>query len=381
MSEFTVGVEEEYQLVDRETGGLVSRARDVLETEWAGEARPEAQETMLEIGTRPCAAAADLDEELRRLRFHIASAAAAHDLVPVAAGLHPFSRWEDQDMSRGPHYQRLLERYGRVVRSEHTFGMHIHVGVPDGTDRIEVLRVVRAYVPHLIALSASSPLFEGGDTGYASYRTILTDRYPCSGAPPAFASEDDYWELVGKLVAAGVIEGEGSVYWSVRPHHRYGTVEIRCPDVCPRVDDAVAIGTLVRVLVVAAVEGRLPGQGGESGGAGAGSVADALLRSNGWQAARYGLEATLVDGDGDPTPFRDAVLRLTDRLAPVAEELGDGDLFQRVPALVEADNPARRIRQAAERVGELPELVRWLAGETLVGTGMDRRRTQREEPG
>ena len=377
MSEYTVGVEEEYQLVDPKTGSLVSRARDVLETEWAGEARPEAQETMLEIGTRPCGSAADLDDELRRLRFHVASAAAAHDLVPVAAGLHPFSRWEDQAMSSAPHYERLLERYGRVVRSEHTFGMHIHVGVPDATDRMSALRVVRLYLPHLIALSASSPLFEGGDTGYASYRTILTDRYPCSGAPPAFRSEDEYWALVGKLVAAGVIESEGSVYWSVRPHHRYGTIEIRCPDVCPRVEEAVAVGTLVRVLVVAAAEGRLGDPGGANGAGD--SVTDALIRSNEWQAARYGLHATLVDGGGDPKPVREEVLRLTERLLPVAEDLGDADMLARVPALLDRGNPARRIREAAGRAEGLSDVVRWLAGETLLGTGMDRRRDQRDQ--
>ncbi|HEX7118103.1 MAG TPA: YbdK family carboxylate-amine ligase [Longimicrobiales bacterium] len=373
--EFTIGAEEEYQLVDAETGALCSRARDVLVTDWTAEIRPELQETTLEIGSRVCASAAELDRELRRLRFQVATTAASLGLEIAAAGVHPFSRWEEQRLADEARYRAIAERYGRVARDEHNFGMHVHVGVPRRHDRIRLQNVVRHYVPHLIALSASSPFYEGEDTGYASFRMVLWRRWPNAGVPPRLESEREYRELLELLLSTGAIGDRRNHYWSVRPHAVYPTLEVRVTDVCPRVDDAVGLAALVRALVVAAAEGRLrePGPDVPDG------TQNTILAVNEWRAMRFGLDGWLVDPaapDGR-RPMRSAVHRLVDDVAPIAEALGDAAMPAAVAALLERGNGADRMRRIHAATGGLKPVVDWVIGETLLGTGLDRRRMQR----
>lgn len=374
--DFTVGVEEEYQLVCPASAELRSRAPQVLENDWSGEIHPENQQTMLEIGTRICAGAGELDRELRRLRLQAAAAAAAEGLASVAAGVHPFSPSRGQARTPGERYQSILERYGREISTEQIFGMHTHVAVPAGVDRVQVMNRVREYIPHLVALSASSPLYAGEDTRYASYRTVLVGRLPHSGPPPSFPSERSYRGFVDLLLRSGAILDEYTLYWSIRPHPEYPTLEFRATDVCPRVEDAVAIAALVRALVAAAVQGVLPA----APAACSQSAADALLASNEWQAARFGLDGVLVDprSKGGRQPLRDAVSRLVERLAPVAQALGDGHALGGVATILVRGNGADRIRERLPACGGLPGVVRWLARESLVGVGLDRRAEQRE---
>jgi glutamate---cysteine ligase / carboxylate-amine ligase len=375
-AEFTVGVEEEYQLVDPATRELRSRADDVLLSDWSREMTPEFHQTMVEVGTPVCESAAALGGELRRLRTQAASAAAAAELEIVAAGVHPFSRWEGHRMTESPRYARLFERFGRVVRTEHVFGMHVHVAIPAGMDRLHLINAVREWLPHLRALAASSPFYEGEDTRYASYRSILASRLPHSGIPPLLESEREYARLLEMLSAARVLEDAGSLYWSIRPHARYPTLEFRTTDVCPRVEDAAAIAALIRACVAAAAEGRLTSQPGGLGP----SAHDALLAANDWQAARFGLDAEFASPalPAQRETVRDGVRRLLERVGPTAEALGDGAVVAGVHDVLSRGNGADRIRKAVTACGTLPALVDWLAGETLLGTGMDRRREQRQ---
>jgi glutamate---cysteine ligase / carboxylate-amine ligase len=376
-TEFTVGAEEEYQLVDAETGALRSRAPDVLSHDWSAEIHPELHETTLEIGTRVCSSAAELEAELGRLRFHVSTTAAAEGMRVVAAGGHPFTRWEAHEATEGERYERMLEQYGRVAWDETSFGMHIHVGVPDSVDRVQLLDRVRVYVPHLLALSCSSPFFEGADTGYASYRSILWRRWPYSGVPPRFGSMEEYCRLVDRLIAASAIDDERSLYWSIRPHSSYPTLEFRVPDVCPRMDDAVAVASLARALVVAAHDGRIEPDPRSPIGPG---VADAILSGNEWRAARYGLDATLVEpaANSGKLPLRSAVRQLLEVLAPVADALGDTAALAHLETILEHGNGSDRMRRVYRDAGAFPALMQWLADETLVGTGPDRRSAQRE---
>lgn len=375
--DFTVGVEEEYQLVDGETAALRSRARDVLVVDWSDEIRPELQETTLEIGTRVCNTAAEVERELKRLRFQVATAAATEGLEIVAAGMHPFSSWIGHVPASGARYREILARYGRTARDEHIFGMHVHVGVPSSYDRIRLLNVVRHYVPHLLALSCSSPYFEGEDSEYASFRMILWRRWPNTGTPPRLESTEEYRRLVALLHAVGAIRDERGLYWGIRPHAVYPTLEFRIMDVCPRVDDAVSIATLIRALVVAAAEGvlREPEDGGLSVGAW-----QSALTANEWAVTRFGLDAVVIDpAAGDRrTPIRASIRELVERLMPTAEALGDAHALARVEAILERGNGADRMRAVARERGGLEPLVRWLVGETLLGTGVDRRGAQRE---
>lgn len=375
-SELTVGVEEEYQLVCPRTGELRSRAQAILRDDWSGELQAEAQRTMVEVGTPVCRDSREAAAELRRLRTQAAVSAEVEDVAIVAAGLHPFSRWETHRTSPGDRYRRLEERFGRVLRTEHVFGMHVHVGIPAGVDRMGVISTLRAYVPYVVALAASSPVYEGADTGYDSYRTILASRLPHSGIPPRLSGDDETCRLLSLLRGAGALEDDGAVYWTIRPHETYPTVEIRATDACPSVDDAAALAGLARVLVAGILDGRLTARCGSlSDGA-----ADAVIRANEWQAARYGLDATLVapERPGGTVPLADAVRALRDDLAPLAAALGETEAMHGVEMIVQRGNGARRIREVWEECGDLGEVVRWLMRETVVGAGMDRRHEQHE---
>lgn len=375
--DFTVGVEEEYQLVDPSTGALRSRARDVLSLDWTEELRGELHEATLEIGTRICESAGDLRAELSRLRFLVGTTAAAEGVRIVAAGTHPFSRWEGQRHMPGERYARLLEQYGRIAWDELNFGMHVHVAVPEELDRVALMDRIRSFLPHLLALSASSPYHEGIDTGFASFRMILWRRWPYAGVPPRFGSEKRYQAAVRTLLESGAISDPRNVYWSIRPHPVYPTLEFRVTDVCPRLDDAVAIATLARALVIAAAEDRLPPARGRPAADG---LEDSLLTGNEWLAARHGLDASLLDpaAGWSPVATRTAVRRLLDCVAPAAESVRDAEELSGLEALLARGNGADRMRRTYREEGGFLPLMEWLAAETLLGTGLDRRRAQRE---
>lgn len=358
-------MEEEYQLVDAVTGALRSRASAVRAMDWSGEIVGEIHETQIEIGTPICTSAAHAGRELGRLRLQAATAASSRDLRIVAAGTHPFSRWEGQETTQGERYDRIRERFGRISRDEHIWGMHIHVAVPDARTRIRTMNAIRHFVPHVLALAASSPIFEGEDTGYDSFRSILWRRWPLSGIPPRFRTLAEYRRFIALQIEGGAIVDEGNVYWSVRPHVRFPTIEIRSPDVCPRIEDATAIVAFVRTLVAAVAERRLrePRTPGLSR-----AVERDLVAGNEWRCAQRGLDAQLIDSvTGRPTPLRDAVRALLEDLAPVAESIGESADLARVENILVGGNGATRMRDVLEAGGSLPALVHWLADETMAG--------------
>jgi len=375
-ADFTVGVEEEYQLVDGESGELKSRARCVIDWDWTGDIKPEMQENTLEVETRVCTGAECVRDELARLRLQAAVAAEARGLRVVAAGTHPFSGSEGQAFTPGEVYDRLRAEYRRLADTQHIFGMHVHVSVPERVDRVQVMNVARLYLPHLLALTASSPLYLEGDTGYASYRSILWRRWPRTGAPPRFEDATEFDALVRALMETGCIDAPGRLYWDMRPHHAYPTLEYRVADVTPRLEDAVAAAALARAITAGVVEGvlrepELPE-----------ALLGPLLRENAWRASRDGLGAELVVAEGgrlEVVPAREAILRLAESLAPTAGRLGDGAVLATIPSVLKRGDAAARIRAHVERSGgDLREVVRWLADETILGVGLDRRTRQRE---
>lgn len=373
---YTVGVEEEYQLVDPETGALRSHATALRTEDWTGELVAELQETTIEIGTPICGSLGDVDEHLRRLRLQAGTVAAAHGVAIVAAGLHPFSEWEGHERPPLERYRSIEARYGRIARDEHIFGMHVHIGVPEQTDRLRLMNILRHYLPHMLALSASSAFFEGADTGFASYRTILWRRWPNSGIPPRFGSAEEFDHYVKMMLDAGVMADPWNLYWSMRPHPRYPTLEFRVTDVCPNVDDAIAIVALARALVHAAVEGTLEDESPRHLPA---TIEQELLRVNEWRVARDGLEGRLIDtlaGAGH-RPVRDAIRTLVDRIGRSAEQLGDARALAHVERIVERGNASERMRMRSRDGATMKELVEWLVHESLLGTGLDRRGVQR----
>ena len=375
MTEFTIGVEEEYQLIDPATGDLRSAARAVLQADWTGEIRHEMQESQIEIGTRVCADGAALKHEMVRLRSQAAAVAASRDLTIVAAGLHPYSRWEDHEMSAGDRYQRIAAEYGRIALEEHNFGMHVHVAVPDTHDRVRLMGAVRNYLPHLLALACSSPVYEGSDTAYASYRSVLWRRWPRTGIPPRFADDAEYDAYISAMRDAAFIQDARDVYWMVRPHPRYPTLEFRACDVCPALTDALAITSLIRVIVYAAVCEQLQDNGVMA------EIAEPLLHEDAWRATRFGLDATFARPGTEPG-WRDARTEIYDliaRLSPLADDLGEDQMVEGIERILTRGNGADRIRARLAEVSDVNALPLWLAAETAVGIGIDRRRDLRAD--
>ncbi|HSJ10586.1 MAG TPA: YbdK family carboxylate-amine ligase, partial [Longimicrobiales bacterium] len=323
-----------------------------------------------------CGSAAEVADHLERLRFQASTVGSAQGVAIVAAGVHPFADWEGHRRPALERYRAIEARYGRIARDEHIFGMHVHVAVPDDVDRLVVMNVVRHYLPHLLALSASSPFFEGADTGFGSFRTILWRRWPNSGVPPRFESEREFEAYVDVLLDAGVMADPWNLYWSLRPHPKYPTLEFRVTDVCPNVRDAAAITALARAIVHAACTGILVD---ERGDALSPLMEHELLRVNEWRVARDGLDARIIDTITGTThePARASIRRLLDRVARSAEQLGDGDELAHIDTILERGNAADRMRRLYRQKGSLEGLVRWLVEETMLGTGVDRRSSQR----
>ena len=374
---YTVGVEEEYQLVDAATGALRSRARAVIAGDWTGEIKTELQENTVEVETAVCTSAAEAGRELARLRLQTAAAAEASGARIVAAGTHPFSHWSGQCFTDEPVYHAIRAEYRRLAESQNIFGMHIHVGLPDGVDAAAIMNVARLFLPSLLALSASSPLFLGEDTGYASYRAILWRRWPRTGPPPRFRDEGEFHALVRTLIETGLIDAPGRIYWDLRPHHRFPTLEFRVADVTPRVEDAVLVAALARSVVAAVVEGELREPALPD------PHVQTLLGESLWRASRDGLDAEWVDllsGEPRVRPARETLLALAERLRPISERLGDADVVGTLGAALERGGAARRIRDRNGTTGgDMRQVVTWLADETVQGIGLDRRSEQRLE--
>jgi len=377
--EITVGVEEEYQLVDPATGELRGRARYVIAADWTDDLKGEMQQHTVEVETRVCEGTSCIRDDLARLRLQAAVAAEAEGVRVVAAGVHPFSPPEGYAFTADPVYQEIRAEYRALAETQAIFGMHVHVGVPERVDRVRVANVARLFLPYLLALTASSPWYGGRDTGYASFRSLIWRRWPRSGAPPRLEGRKEMELLLHWLTETACIDTPGRLYWDLRPHYKYPTVEFRAPDVTPRLEDAVAAAALARAIVAGAMDGTLVEPDLPT------TVLHALLGENAWRASRDGTDAELVDL-WSPTPrtetAREALERLADRLSWHAEQLGDAADLRGVAGVLERGCAAHDIRRVArESDGDPATLVRWLAEETVLGVGLDRRTSQRVEYG
>ncbi len=264
---------------------------------------------------------------------------------------------------------------GVLADSQNIFGLHVHVAVPDGLDRARLMNVLRHHLPLVLALSASSPGYQARDTGYQSYRSILWGRWPRTGAPPRFPDQQSYDSLVQQLVETGRIDGPGRIYWAVRPHHLYPTLEFRVADVTPRLSDAVAIATLLRALTFAAAVGELHDDDAEE------AVVLPFMSENLWRAARDGMGAELVHHEaGVPRVMyvRDRLAQLAERARKIAGIAEDAAGWDAIAALGERGNAAPMIRERLEGGGPQSELMRWLADQTVLGIGLDRRGEHRD---
>src|SRR5213593_3301101 len=289
---YTLGVEEEYMLLDGETFDLVQHIDTVLAAvsghELEARINPELMQSVLEIATPVCRTPADVEEQLRQIRGYVCEVARAQGLRVGSAGTHPFSLFERQRITARDRYRNLVDQLQYVARRELIFGLHIHVAVDDPEKAVQVVNGLLVHLPQLLALSASSPFWRGGPTGLSSSRQMVFAAFPRSGPPPRFRDYADYAEVVGQLEKTGCIADYTHIWWDIRLHPRFGTVEIRICDGVTRVEDAVAIAAYCQALVKQLCERyeaseEIP------------SYHRILTSENKWLAARYGLEAPVMD--------------------------------------------------------------------------------------
>ena len=361
---FSLGMEEEFFLVDAESRALRSRSEPVVERARAeGEqAHQELQLSQVETGTPVCRSLDEVRAHLSRLRRELASAAEAEGSRLVASGTHPFSHWDEAGVTPKPAYLGLERDYQQVAREQVVCGSHVHVGVEDPEQAVQVMNRMRPWLWPVLALAANSPFWLGRDTGYASFRTELWSRWPMAGIPEVFSSRAEYDAVVESLLCTGAIDDPARIYWDVRLSARFDTVEVRVTDVCPSVDEAVMVAGLLRGLArtchaQAMADDGLPRPRPE------------LLRAARWRAARYGLSADLVDTLAcRAVPAAHLVQALLDYLRPALEDGGDWEEVSSLVGQTLARGPgASRQREAFARSRRLEDVVDLVTVETGAG--------------
>ncbi len=341
--DFTIGVEEEYQIINPTTRALCSRVQKILplaQQALGEEVQPEAQLSQIEIATPVCQTLADVRAAIIRSRREVIVAAAIDGNKIAAAGTHPFSSWKQQEITPKERYQALMRDYQQLTRELIICGCHVHVGINDPEMAIGVINRARVWLSPLLALCASSPFWLGTDTGYASYRTEIWSRWPISGSPLIFDSRAQYEALVKALIATKSVEEATKIYWDIRPSERFPTVEFRVTDVCMTVDEAVMIAGLVRALARTCYE--------------------QASQSKSFEAVRHELVRAI--------PASELVEKFLTFVRPSLEEYGDWDeISSLVGQTMQQGNGATRQREVYKRTGHLEDVVDLIVAQTSLG--------------
>lgn len=348
---YTIGIEEELMIVDGEDFHLVNAIESLLEDAPDGDIKPELMESVLEISTDPCRNTVDAGAQLRALRGQVRATAAGKGLSIGSAGTHPFAMWEDQRIAARERYRDLIDALRFVARQELIFGMHVHVAVDDPDKAIHVANGMRVHVPILLALSANSPFWRADRTHMASTRTPIFRAFPRVGIPPPYDDWDDFARSIDFMVRSGAIEDYTYLWYDVRPHPRFGTVELRVCDAQTRVEHTLGLAALIQAMVK---------ELGEHYDAGKPLTPYPwqMLDENKWLAARYGLDGDLVDlPSSDRVASRDLARRLVDRLREHAQDLGSADDLDAVVDLAERGNGAERQVRVYEANHDLREVM------------------------
>ena len=366
INSLTLGVEEEYQIINPQSRELIGRAGKIIPSarETLGEdiVQPEMHRSQIEIATSICQDLTEVRSELIRSRKAIIESAQQDNQTIGAAGTHPFSHWKDQKITQKKRYKRLQQDYQHIIRDLIIFGCHVHIGVPDQDNAIAIINRARNWLSILLALAANSPFWLREETGYASYRTELWYRFPLTGPPAAFNNYQDYQELVQSLIQTGVIQDPTTIYWDIRISDRFPTIEFRVTDICLTIDEAVMIAGLIRGLVLTCyheIENKQPQV----------LVHPELLKTAHWNAARYGLESNLIDViEKRSIPAAELVNKFLSYIRPALEELGD---WEEISSLVQKTltdgNAAQRQAQIYKKTGSWTDIVDYIIEQTASG--------------
>jgi carboxylate-amine ligase len=360
---FSLGVEEEFQLLNRESFELVSRIDEILPA-FEGEkestqVKAELLQSVVEVATHVAGTVSEAVEDLRSLRARLRDVAAESNAVVASAGTHPFSLYEHQEVTDRPRYLELMETIRWVAERELIFGLHIHVGLDSPDKAISCANALRTFLPELLALSANSPFWQARPTGLASTRTKVFEPFPRAGLPPAFASYEEFELLVERGIRTNSFPDYTYIWWDLRPHPKLGTIEIRVCDAQTRLESVAGIVALVQSLTATFGaefdrEGQLPVE------------PITLIAENKWRAARDGLSAKLIDLTNDAERSApDAVRALVERCAPAAAELGcERELAEVERTLARGSGAAEQLR-VYEETESLLAVAKWVAQETV----------------
>ncbi|MCP3999708.1 MAG: carboxylate-amine ligase [Gammaproteobacteria bacterium] len=371
--QFTLGIEEEYLLVDTQTMELsVDPPAAIIEEcarQSGGQVTPELLRSQIEVGTKVCADIHEAREDLTRLRQIVVNVSREYGYAPIAASTHPFGHWTKQQPTTRDRYSHLAMEMQAAGRRLLTCGMHVHVGISDDELRNDLMSQARYFLPHLLALSTSSPFWEGQDTGLRSYRLTVFDALPRSGLPEEFDSFAEYQRHVDKLVSAGIIEDSTMVWWDMRPSGRYPTLETRIFDVCTSIDDAVALAALNVCVLRTLYRLRLQNQRWRI-------YNRMLINENRWRAMRYGLDEGLLDlVKGELVPFAELLQEIIELISEDAAALGCEQEIAHLFTIMKRGTSAHRqvavmeaaLGDGATQEDALRSVVHFLVDETAGG--------------
>lgn len=371
--EFTIGIEEEYLVVDRETRDLFQKPPremwDALGEVIGSQVTHEFLQAQIEVGTKVCAKVSEAREDLAGLRRDLSKVVSEYGAAIIASSTHPFANWAKQETTPDPRYMRIQADYQQVARQLVICGMHVHVGIGDDHLRIDLMNQIRYFLPHLLALSCSSPFWDGALTGLHAYRLVIFQNLPRTGMPEEFLSWGEYARHVDILTSAGLIEDASKLWWDIRPSTRYPTLEMRISDVCTRLDDAMTIAALYQALLGYLYRLRRNNQRWRV-------YSPGIIEENVWRAQRYGTEGTLVDfGKGTLVPFPELVEEIIELVAQDAEEFDVREEIRHARDIIAVGTSADRQIAAYEKAIEagasdneaLQAVVDELIADTLYG--------------
>ena len=365
---FTLGVEEEFQIVDPETGELRSRVQEILEEGkmvLAENVKPEMHQSVVEMGTDICGDIKDAREQVTDLRSKLANLAASKGLRIAAAGTHPFSHWKDQKITDHSRYKEIITDMQQVARANLIFGLHVHVGLDEREIALHIMNAARYFLPHIFALSTNSPFWLGRNTGLKSYRSKVFDRFPRTGIPDYFGSIQEYDNFVNLLIKTGCIDDAKKIWWDIRVHPNFNTLEFRICDLPMRVDETICLAALMQGIVVKLYKLIKQNLGFRL-------YRRALIAENKWRAARYGIHARLIDfGKKEEVEFKSLAGELIEFIDDVVDELGSRDEVRYINKILENGTGADRQLKVWEKTNDIKKVVDLIIDETHKGLNLN----------
>jgi carboxylate-amine ligase len=361
---YTLGIEEEFAIVDPQTGELRSHIQEILEggkVLLKEQIKPEMHQSVVELGTEICQSITDAREHVIELRSKLASLAGKAGLRIASAGTHPFSHWRDQLITEGERYQEIVKDMQQLARANLIFGLHVHVGIPDRETAIHVMNQARYFLPHIYALSVNSPFWVGRDTGLKGYRLKVFERFPRTGIPDAFESLSEYEDYCKLLVKTGCVDNAKKIWWDIRLHPFFDTLEVRVCDAQSRVDDTLAMAALIQAVIAKLFKLLRHNTTFRV-------YRRRLLDENRWRASRYGIEGKLIDfGREAEVETRSLLNELLEFVSTEVVELGSKREMAHIERIMREGTGADRQLAAFHRTNEMKAVVDQIVAETYEG--------------